>query len=179
LQLFKGHLLLQVGDLDGAMSSFELCTADECVHREAYLGLARVAYLTYSSEEALSFYRKALAIKPNDSEAMSGLGLVYRKSGMPDDAVYWLGRSLSVDIDNKTTLMALTQACLECIDQQRAIDILEQLKAIIGEQTSVIMALGQLYYKVGESEKGRVLVDQALLASSQFTYKLLKVSNVS
>ncbi len=178
LQLFKGHLLLRDGDLDGAMGCFELCTADECVHREAYLGLARIAYLTYATEEALSFYRKALAIKPNDPETMAGLGQVYRKTGMADDAVYWLGRSLSVDIDNASTLIALTQACLECIDMERAIDVLEQLMSIIGEKASVVMALGQLYYKVGECEKGRVLVDQALMITDQKpAFKLLKVSN--
>lgn len=177
LQLFKGHLLLKNNDLDGAMACFELCTADECVHREAYLGLARIAYLTYATEEALSFYRKALAIKPNDAESMAGLGQVYRKTGMADDAVYWLGRSLSVDIDNQSTLYALTQACLECIDQERAIDVLEQLKSIIGEKGSIVMALGQLYYKVGEVEKGRVLVDQALMLTDQMPYKILKVSN--
>ncbi len=179
LQLFKGHLLLKDNDLDGAMSCFELCTADECVHREAYLGLARIAYMTYATEEAMSFYRKALAIKPNDPESMAGLGQVYRKSGMADDAVYWLGRSLSVDIDNSSTLIALTQACLECIDQERAIDVLEQLKSIIGEKASVMMALGQLYYNLGDCEKGRVLVDQALLITDQQAYKLLKVSNLS
>jgi tetratricopeptide (TPR) repeat protein len=177
LQLFKGHLLLKNNDLDGAMNCFELCTADECVHREAYLGLARIAYLTYASEEALSFYRKALAIKPNDPESMAGLGQVYRKTGMPDDAVYWLGRSLSVDIENQSTLYALTQACLECVDMDRAIDVLEQLISIIGEKGPVVMALGQLYYKVGECEKGRLLVDQALLLSDQKPFKLLKVSN--
>jgi tetratricopeptide (TPR) repeat protein len=178
LQLFKGHLLLKNNDLDGAMNCFELCTADECVHREAYLGLARIAYLTYASEEALSFYRKALAIKPNDPESMAGLGQVYRKTGMPDDAVYWLGRSLSVDIENQSTLYALTQACLECVDMDRAIDVLEQLISIIGEKGPVVMALGQLYYKVGECEKGRLLVDQALLLSDQKPFKTIKISNV-
>ncbi|MDQ3230664.1 MAG: glycosyltransferase [Pseudobdellovibrionaceae bacterium] len=177
LQLFKGHLLLKNNDLDGAMNCFELCTADECVHREAYLGLARIAYLTYAVEEALSFYRKALAIKPNDPESMAGLGQVYRKTGMPDDAVYWLGRSLSVDIENQSTLFALTQASLECVDMDRAIDVLEQLISIMGEKGSVVMALGQLYYKVGECERGRLLVDQALLLTDQKPYKLLKVSN--
>jgi tetratricopeptide (TPR) repeat protein len=177
LQLFKGHLLLKNNDLDGAMNCFELCTADECVHREAYLGLARIAYLTYASEEALSFYRKALAIKPNDPESMAGLGQVYRKTGMPDDAVYWLGRSLSVDIENQSTLYALTQACLECVDMDRAIDVLEQLISIIGEKGPVVMALGQLYYKVGECEKGRLFVDQALLLSDQKPFKTIKISN--
>ncbi|MCX6128807.1 MAG: hypothetical protein NTX25_07050, partial [Proteobacteria bacterium] len=66
LQIFKGHLLLKENDLEGALACFEVCTADECVHREAYLGLARIAFLTYSAEEALSFYRKALAIRPNE-----------------------------------------------------------------------------------------------------------------
>jgi ABC-type antimicrobial peptide transport system ATPase subunit len=56
--------------------------------------------------------------------------------------------------------------------------VLEQLISIIGEKGSVVMALGQLYYKVGECEKGRLLVDQALLLTDQKPFKTLKISNV-
>lgn len=167
LQLLKAQSLLKQGIMDEAMSCFELCTADESVHREAYMGLARIAYLTHASEEALSFYRKALAIKPNDAEAMAGLGQVYRRCSMADDAVFWFGKSLSVDIENNRTLMALTQACLESEQLDRSITLLEQLKVLIGNKPSLIMTLGQLYYRVGENEKGRELVDLAMQISAE------------
>lgn len=179
LQLLKAQSFLKHGILEQAMNCFELCTADEVVHREAYMGLARIAYLTHSSEEALSFYRKALAIKPNDPEAMAGLGQVYRRCSMADDAVFWLGKSLSVDIDNGKTLMALTQACLESEQLDRSIALLEQLKVLIGNKPSLIMTLGQLYYRNGDNEKGREFVDMALQASADQTVPLLLASSDS
>jgi|GEM_PF-6151669 tetratricopeptide (TPR) repeat protein len=162
LQLLKGHALLRDQRLEEAMSCYELCTADEAVQREAFLGLGRIAYLTMAYEESMSFYRKALAIKPNDPEAMAGLGMVYRKAGMPDDAVLWLGKSLSVDLENEMVLRSLTQASLEAEDLERAISLLEQIKSLIGDKAPLIMALGQLYYRIGEVEKGRILVNKAL-----------------
>ncbi|RZA22121.1 MAG: glycosyltransferase, partial [Proteobacteria bacterium] len=93
--VLKGQTFLAAQKLDEALLVFELCTAETTVQREAFLGLAKIAFLTHSTEEALSFYRKALALKPNDSEAMGGIGIVYRKMGMADEAVYWLGKSIS------------------------------------------------------------------------------------
>ncbi len=167
LQLFKAQVQLRAGHLEAAMSGFEYCTADEALQRDAYLGLGRIAYLTCAYDEAQSFYRKSLAIKPNDAEAMMGLGYVFRKSGRADDAVYWLGKSITIDIENNTLLMALTQACLECDDLARAIAVLEQLRLILGEKPALIMALGQLYYQIGQVEIGHILVQQALTSSQE------------
>lgn len=176
LLVLKGQTLLQASLLEDAMTCFELCTAEESVQREAYLGLARIALFTHSNEEALSFYRKALALKPNDAEAMGGIGSVYRKIGMADEAVYWLGKSISVDVENSRYLMALTQACLECEDYDRSISLLEQLKVLLGNKPSLVMCLGQLYFKVGNNQKGKELVDLALDLTSGGKLMLLPTS---
>ncbi len=162
LLILKGQTLLKACHYDDALSCFELGTAEEGVQREAFLGLARIALFTHSNEEALSFYRKALALKPNDPEAMGGIGSVYRKIGMADEAVYWLGKSISVDVENSRYLIALTQACQESEDHARSISLLEQLKVLLGNKPSLVMCLGQLYFKVGNNKKGKELVDLAL-----------------
>ncbi|MBC7660355.1 MAG: glycosyltransferase [Chitinophagaceae bacterium] len=180
LLVLKGQTLLQASQFDEALAVFELCTAEEHVQREAYLGLARIALFTHSNEEALSFYRKALALKPNDAEAMGGIGNVYRKIGMADEAVYWLGKSISVDVENSRYLIALTQACNESEDHDRAIALLEQLKILLGNKPSLVMCLGQLYFKVGNNEKGKELVDLALeITSGIGQLKLLPSSDVA
>ena len=177
INLFKGQLLLKEGDFDQSMGCFELSTANEETEREAYLGLGKIAYISFSNEEALTFYRKALALKPNDPDAMSGLGFVYRKSGLADEAVHWLGRSLSVDPENSKILFALTQASLEAEDTFSSISMLEHLKMLLGDKASLIMALGQLYYRVGENEKGSMLVTAALeLAEEGFSSSLGVIS---
>lgn len=177
IELLKAQLLLREGQLDPAMALFELCTGDERLQREAYLGLGKIALSTCGYDEAQSFYRKALAIKANDVEAMIGIGQVYRKSGRPEDAVYWLGKSLNIDAENQTLLLALTQACLESEDSQHSIAVLEQLRVVLGEKAPLIMALGQLYYRTGEAEIGHILVHQALNISKEQDQKLLPSSS--
>jgi glycosyltransferase involved in cell wall biosynthesis len=180
LLVLKGQTLIQASLYEDALACFELCTAEESVQREAYLGLAKIALFTHSNEEALSFYRKALALKPNDAEAMGGIGSVYRKIGMADEAVYWLGKSISVDVENSRYLMALTQACLESEDHGRSISLLEQLKVLLGNKPSLVMCLGQLYFKVGDNQKGKELVDLALdLTAGAGKLMLLPASTVA
>lgn len=179
LELLKGQVLLRDGNLEAAMALFEQCTADERLQHDAYIGLGHISFATCAYDEALSFFRKALAIKPNDVEAMAGLGHVYRKAGKPDDAVYWLGKSINIDSENKVLLMCLTQACLEADDAERSIAVLEQLRPVLGEKAPLIMALGQLYYRTGEAEIGHLLVHQALNLSQDQDIKVLAaLSNV-
>ena len=112
---------------------------------KAFLGLGKLSLRTYSEEDALSFFKKVLAIMPNQVEALSGIGSVHRMIGMADDSIYWFQRALSLDMTNKTLLFELTQACLECLETQAPINVLESLRASLGEEPSLVMALGQLY----------------------------------
>ena len=160
--LFRAQLLLKSGALEDAMACFEVATANVMTQMKAYLGLGQIAYMSFSYEEALTFFRKALAIKPNDSDAMAGMGFVYRKSGMPEEAMHWLSQALLVDGDNKHALQALAQASLESEENEFSIQVLEKLRALLGDAAILIMALGQLYYRVGSHEKGSSLVAAAL-----------------
>lgn len=169
LLVLKGQVQLAANLFDEALATYELCTAENSVQREAFMGLAKIAFLTHSNEEAMSFYRKALALKPNDPEAMGGIGSVYRKMQMADEAVYWLGKSISVDVENSKYLSSLTQACLESEDCERSISLLEQLKVLLGNKPSLVMCLGQLYFKVGNTLKGKEMVDLALEITGQTT----------
>lgn len=162
LLVLKGQKLVAVGLLDDALLAFELCTGETSVQREAFLGLAKIAFLTHSYEESMSFYRKSLALKPNDPEAMGGIGNIYRKLGMAHEAVYWLGKAISVDIEHTKHLSSLTQACLESEDHDRSISLLEQLKILLGNKPALIMCLGQLYFMSGNTLKGKEMVDLAL-----------------
>lgn len=169
LMILRGNTLIAANQLDEALLAFEQGTAETSVQREAFMGLGKIAFLTHSNEEAMSFYRKALALKPNDAEAMGGIGIVYRKIGMADEAIYWLGKSLSVDTENPRYLTSLTGACLESEDDERSISLLEQMKVLLGNKPALVMCLGQLYFKVGDTQKGKELVDLALEITTQTT----------
>ena len=45
--------------------------------------------------------------------------------------------------------------------------LLEQLKVLLGNKPALVMCLGQLYFKAGNNEKGKELVDLALEITSQ------------
>ncbi len=165
LLLLRAQMLLSAHQLDEALLAFEQCTMETSVQREAFMGLGRIAFYTHSHEEALTFYRKSLALKPNDPEAMGNIGVVYRKMGLADEAVYWLGKAISVDVESSKFLNALTQACLESEDVERSLSFMEQLKVLLGNKPALVMCLGQLYFKAGNTQKGKELVDLALAIS--------------
>lgn len=175
LLVLKGQKLISLSLLDEAMAVFELCTGESSVQREAFLGLAKIAFLAHSNEEAMAFYRKALALKPNDPEAMGGIGNIYRKIGMAYESVYWLGKAVSVDVEHSKYLSSLTQACLESEDCERSISLLEQLKVLLGNKPALVMCLGQLYFTVGNNLKGKEMVDLALEITTQSTLPSLSV----
>ncbi len=129
---------------------------------KANLGLAEISFFSHSHEEALQFYKKVLVGSPHNPEAYRGIGLVHRRVGMTDEAIYWLSKSLGYDNANEKTLVALTQACLESNNVRVPIPVLERARELIGSNPVIDMALGQLYLRDGKYEEGREMVIKAL-----------------
>jgi tetratricopeptide (TPR) repeat protein len=165
--ILKGQHLQSTGSIDAAMECFAQSTQMVPSKAGGYIGLAQIAYLNHSHEEALMFYKKALAHEPNNPEILLGIGLIHRRAGLNAESLFWIGKSLSIDPHNPSTLIALTQACLECASPSKAISLLEKSREIAGEHPSLLLALGQLYVKTGKTEEGKVLLEYAL--SNQFS----------
>lgn len=167
LLCMQGKSFLARGNLEVAQKSFERALESDSESWMAFLGLAKIASLSHSDEEALMFYRKALANKVNLVEAYIGIGFIHRRKQMHEEAIFWLSQANLFDPTNKRVLLQLTQSCLEAEDSKAATKALLQLRGSLGDEPSLIMALGQLYLKQGNHEQGQALVSQALAMTNE------------
>lgn len=82
----QGQTALQAGQHEQATDLFETALAVDPKNREAFLGLARVAQAQRLPGKAIRLYQDALAIEPNDVNALAGQGEAYVQRGAVDRA---------------------------------------------------------------------------------------------
>lgn len=158
----KGLELSRKGDLEQSFEALhdavKLCESNTA----AYRGLGYLSLKSHSHDEAISFFKKALARNDKDVESMFGVGMVHRRLGLNEEALYWFERCMLVEANNQKIKSALSQTCLECRSPAKAIASLERIQSQIGEEASLLLTLGQLYLKEGRAELGNELVSRAL-----------------
>ena len=84
----SGASSYQKGDWEVAKQSFQesLKTSDDNLRSKAYYNLGNTFYKDNKAEEAISFYRKALELNPNDKEARFNYEyLKYQKKSPEED----------------------------------------------------------------------------------------------
>ena len=172
----KPHVLRLRGEIAYRQNSYDVateylaeCTSIDPKNGHAYLRLAQIAYTNHANEEALTFYKKVLAIEPNSYEALFGIGLIHRRVGLTDEALYWFSRCVTIDSHNIKGLTALSQTCFEAHHTVAAIELLEKVREAIGDQMSIVLALGQLHIKCGNLEIGQNLLKLVIPDSVKMT----------
>ena len=130
-------------------------------------GLGFIAWQSHSNEEALMFFRKAMAIHDNDPETMLGIGLVYRRLGLTEEALFWLERCVVQHDAPPSAVVALAQACAQMSRPQTGIKALLRILDAIGDNHTLMMTLGQLYLNEGMTEEGNELLKRALAGEGQ------------
>jgi tetratricopeptide (TPR) repeat protein len=160
LHACKGTALFAAGNLESATDAFRSALAalagtpfEDASSKESqqaskcYKALAQIALAVHSYQEALDLFRRAHALYPADLETCSGIGAVYRKLDLHEEALHWLGRSVSEDRSsgiNEAALVAFTQTLLACPDRPAAIRAVNQLTSIIGEHPMLEKALDSM-----------------------------------
>ena len=107
------------------------------------------------------FFRRALALKEDDQTTILGIGLVYRRLGLLEEALFWLEKAVGPG-DSTRAIVALSQACLECSRPQSGIDVIERVIEVAGEKTPLLMSLGQLHINNGNAITGRKFLEKAM-----------------
>jgi Tfp pilus assembly protein PilF len=88
----QGHALLQAGRHNEAIDALETALAVDPRNRGAFIGLGRVAQAQRLPGKAIGFYGRALAIEPNDVNALAGQGEALVQRGAVDRARQHLAR---------------------------------------------------------------------------------------
>jgi tetratricopeptide (TPR) repeat protein len=113
-------------------------------NHQALRGLGYLACHGHSHEDALSFFKRGLAVNPNDYQCLMGVGLVYRRLKMFSEAVFWLQKAIAVGGLESPSLSLLVQACLENSDSPEALAVLNEIRDVMGEHPNLDTAIHKL-----------------------------------
>ncbi|MGE0174105.1 MAG: glycosyltransferase [Oligoflexales bacterium] len=158
----KGQTLMRCNRLEEARVVLEQSVELQNHSEDAYIALAKIALKTFSYEEALFYYRKALAAFPNCYEALFGMGMVFKNLNMYGESIYWFEKSILSKPDSKQAILAFSQSCLNYEHTRTAIDHMLKIRDTIDHSPALTLALGQLYMKDGKFQEGKKLLSQAL-----------------
>lgn len=75
----------------------ERITSQNPDNAEAWANLGNIYFDTDNSEKAIVAYTKSLAIKPDDPNVITDMGVMYRKVGKFDEAMKTFDRAIQVD----------------------------------------------------------------------------------
>lgn len=92
----RGEAMLQLGDLEGALTAFGATLKRNPASVPARLGQGRAHFAASRFDEARAEFRQALDLSPDEHEAYYFLGLVYAHQGRTREAIASLQQCLSV-----------------------------------------------------------------------------------
>ena len=158
----KGEAYYALGDIEQAGNTFTESLKLDGRDFRTLKGLGYVAWAGHANEEALMFFKKAHSQKDDELEVMLGLGLVYRRLGLLEEAIFWLEKCLASDQHPAAAVSALAQACAQTPRVEHGIAVLERALEAAPDQKILMMTLGQLYLNHGRASEGHEMLKKAL-----------------
>lgn len=140
----RGDALMALSRNEEAAVSFEDALKQSSKNHHALRGLGYLAWQGHSHEDAMRFFKRALAVDPNDYQSLMGVGLVYRRLQMFDESVYWLHKAVSVGGLESTSLSLIVQACLENAADDRSVRVLRSIRENLGDHPNLSRAIEKL-----------------------------------
>lgn len=157
----KGDLLLAKGVYDEAANVLSDATHLDETNYMAFRSLGYLSLQSHMNEDALTFFRKALALSDDDPRTILGVGLALKRLSLFDEAVFWLERAVDFEQVRGTALPALLQASSQCPRSGKAIEALTRVMEVVGEKPALLLTLGQLQIRRGNIEEGQRLLQKA------------------
>ncbi len=108
------------GDIDGAIECYKEAIEKDPKYADAYNDYATALALKGNWAESISLYKRALAVKPDDSLFHANLARAYAKSGDPSSAVKELEAAYKLNSKDKNVLGALADMSLKQKNLARA-----------------------------------------------------------
>ena len=109
----------------------------------------------------MTFFKKALSIRSDDFSSTFGMGMIYRRLGLSEEALFWLEKCIAIDASHQPAMTAFIQVARDYRHPRVAIALLERVIETIGERPALLTALGQIYVDQGLVERGRELLTRA------------------
>ena len=107
------------------------------------------------NDQAIELFRKAIQMDSTFTPGYSAMGSLYNKMNRPADAIITLHRSLGISptsIDNYMVYKNLAEAYFLLEEYEKALDYLEQSKALNADYSETEKCYARYYEAIGEEE---------------------------
>ncbi len=145
--------------LKAATEQYQKITARDPKDMESWLTLGRLYRTARNSVEAEKAYTQALALDPNNEDALTGLAIVYSDVGDTRKAIEKL-QAVTKNDPNSRTLAVLAGSYEQLKDYKSAVEVLRKAIALDPENNRVKHALALDLLRSSGSEPGNL--DEAL-----------------
>ncbi len=158
----KARVLMDKGNIDDALVCYIDAVKLNPKNHIALRNLGVISWITHAHEDAITYFRKTLALSPDDAESLLGLGLIYQRIGINDEAFFWLDKALSFHATEKRALRTIIQIAKDYQDKNFSRKILEHTYENYGDYSPLLMALGETCLALGDNKKGSQYIELAL-----------------
>jgi len=149
------ELYYRKGDLDTAFEYYKQITVYEPVSenaRVAYANMGNIRDDQHRYDEAISYFKKALAIDPQDSSTLYNLGIAYKHAGKPELAVAAFNDAAQYNPDNPKPRLAIADLYYEKGYLDLALDEYIKVVRLWPNLQEAQFTLGMLYYNKGRND---------------------------
>src|SRR5438067_4727568 len=155
-----GTALLQKGDLDGALASFEIALRNSPsrpgVQKNIYRNIGDVFSKMGRTDEAIAQFEKCLSMSPDFAEAHHDLANALRRKGRYRDAIAHYESALRIDSRSVLTMNNLGWLLATCADPSvrngaRAVEVAARAELLSGGEDPLILhTLAAAYAENGQ-----------------------------
>ena len=148
---------LAAGDYQTAERGFQSVLRQQPRHIAALSNLGVIYSRTNRADQAITVYRRALQVSPDDKALLLNLGLVYLKQEAHSRALPFFARVVALDAEHLQARQLLA-VCRAYVGQMApAIHDLEGLHAAAPRDEGILFLLGFAYLKNHDAEKAKAI----------------------
>ncbi len=136
---------------------------DPSVRAAAFLAIADACYLRGDFERAEAFYRKVIALDPDNSAALNNYGYMLAERGERlDEAEKMISKALEKEPDNPAFIDSLGWVYYQRGDYRKALPLLKRAVKIKPDDAELRYHLGMAYWRLGERGKAKRALEETL-----------------
>lgn len=149
-------------ELAAAMGMLDEVLKEDPKVIDAWFTLGNMSARRGRHEQAVGYFKRALALKADDEEAVINLAHAYRKLGRDDEALVGFRRFLELDPKNAQVHYESAQILLDRGDNRGAAEELQQALAVEPKMAAARNALGVVAMNEGDLARAEAEIRQAL-----------------
>lgn len=158
----KGICQQQVGDLEGAKTSFQSLLQRDPNHAGALMYLGKLAMHDQDEAQAERYFRQALAINPNHQETLLAVASICLARHEMQEAVALSRRAIAVNPNHPNRVIAALQALLSAGFLDEVEQILRHLYQHHPDNVGVLIRLATILAPRGKTEEALMLIEKII-----------------